>query len=113
MTVLNYFSVPVDPASSFDAPRGFPDAGDLTQPSTTQAVPRHGEPPTFIIAELQAPPMQLTSKDPVLFDQIRHGLLLLAPQPAGKSHQHEPEPRALPDRGSLNDRHRPTTESEP
>jgi hypothetical protein len=91
---------------------GGDDGGDLMQPSTPQAVPTHGEPPPLLIGQLQAPPPQLTAQDPVFFDQIRHGLLLLAPPPPGKRHQHEPEPRALHDRGSLHDRHRLTIEIE-
>jgi hypothetical protein len=62
-----------------------------------------------------APPImsstQRSTQDPVFFDQIRHGLLPLVAPPAGKGHQDEPEPSGLHDRGSLHDRHQPTTET--
>jgi hypothetical protein len=63
------------------APRGRDDRGDLTQRSTSQPMSTHGEPPPFIIGELQAPPTELTSKDSILFDQVRDCILLLAIEP--------------------------------
>ena len=87
--------------------------GELAQQPTAQTLPAPRQPAPVLIGQAEASSTQLRSEDPVFFDQIRHGLLLLAPPPAGKSHQHEPEPRALHDGGSLHDRHRPTTETEP
>src|SRR4051812_20496490 len=56
---------------------GRDEGGDLTPPATAQPVPAHGQPTPLVIAQPQAPSPQLPPQDAILFDQIRHGLLLL------------------------------------
>ena len=65
--------------------------GDLSQPATTQQVPAHGQPTPIIIAQPEASSPQLTSKDAILFDQIRQGLLLPLIQPADQRDKKQPQ----------------------
>jgi hypothetical protein len=59
----------------------FNDRSVLAQQPTTHVRAR-GEPTPFVIAQLEAPPTQLTPKNSVFFDQIRQRLLLPMIQPA-------------------------------
>jgi hypothetical protein len=72
---------------------GRDDRGDLSQPATTQQVPAHGQPAPIIIAQPEAPSAQLTSKDAILFDQIRQGPLLPLIQPADQRDKKQPQRR--------------------
>jgi hypothetical protein len=65
--------------------------GDLSQPATAQQVPAHGQPAPVIIAQPEAPSPQLTSKDAILFDQIREGLLLPLILPADQRDKKQPQ----------------------
>ena len=67
------------------------DRGDLAQPSTTQPAPAYSQPTPLVIAQPQAPSPQLTSKDAILFDQIRQGLVLLTIQPADQRGEKHPQ----------------------
>jgi hypothetical protein len=54
-------------------------------------MPPEREPAAIVIGELEPPPPQLASKDPILFHQIGDRLPLLATQPAGQDGQHHLE----------------------
>jgi hypothetical protein len=56
--------------------------GDRAQDAPSEPITQHGEPPPIVIRQLVPLPMQLASKDPILFEQVRQGASLLAIQPA-------------------------------
>ena len=80
------------------------DRRHLTQPSTSQPLPAHGEPTPFIISEPKAPPTQLTPEDSVFFDQIGQRRLLLMIQPADQAGEKKPRGRDVNHGGSLHHR---------
>ena len=55
---------------------------DLTQDLPAQPMPADRQPASIVIGELEPTATQMASKDPIFFDQKRHGLALLAIQPA-------------------------------
>ena len=60
------------------------DARNLLQDPSTQPMPTDRQPASIVIGELEPLSTQLASKDPIFFHQIRHGLGLLAIQPASQ-----------------------------
>ena len=60
------------------------DARDLTQDLPTQPMPTDRQPASIVIGELEPLSTQLASKNPIFFYKIRHGLTLLAIQPASQ-----------------------------
>ena len=83
---------------------GRDDRGDLTQPSTSQPVPAHGEPTPFVIGQPKASPTQLTPQDSILFNQTGQGVLLLTIQQANQSGEKKPEGEDVDHGGSLHQR---------
>ena len=83
---------------------GRDDRGDLTQLSTSQPVPAHGEPTPFVIGQPKALSTQLTPQDSIFFNQIGQGLLLLTIQPADQSDEKKPEGEDVDHGGSLHQR---------
>jgi hypothetical protein len=64
---------------------GRDDRGEVGQGSASQPVPMHGEPTSFVVAEPQTPPTQLSPQDSILFDHVGQTLLLPAAHPAGEN----------------------------
>lgn len=83
---------------------GRDDRGDLTQSSTSQPVPAHGEPTPFVIGQSKAPSTQLAPKDSIFFDQMGQAVLLLTIQPADQSGEKKPQGRDVDHGGSLHQR---------
>ena len=77
------------------------DRRHLTQPSTSQPLPAHGEPTPFVIGQPKAPPTQLTPEDSVFFDQIGQRRLLPMIQPADQAGEKNPRGRDVNHGGSL------------
>ena len=74
----------------------FSQEGHLENPAITESgsgrtadsVRACGQPPAIVVRETQPLPTQLTSKQPIPFDQVRDHLPLPAIQPAGQHQQH-------------------------
>jgi Integrase core domain len=77
------------------------DRSDLAQDAPSEPVARDGEPPPIVIRQLEPLPTQLTSKDPILFYEIRQGASLLAIQPTSQDREHHLESRRVDHGGSL------------
>jgi hypothetical protein len=68
---------------------------DLPQRLTSQPGRPHGEPSSVVIGEAEAPPLQLASKDAILFQEIAERLPLPALQPAGEDDEQHLERRGV------------------
>jgi hypothetical protein len=64
-------------------------------------MPPNRQSASIAIGELEPLPTQLASKDPILFQQIRDRLVLLAIQPAGQDGEHHVDGRRVNHGGSL------------
>src|SRR4051812_18253461 len=62
-------------------------------------MPVKGQSTAFLIGQVD-PAAQVRAEDPVLFNQIRDGLLLLVGPPAGHGHHEESNRHDIHDRGS-------------
>ena len=65
---------------------GRDDRRDLTEAATAQSVSAHGQPTAFLISQAD-PPAHVPAKDVVLFNQVRHSVLLSLVKPADQRRQ--------------------------
>jgi hypothetical protein len=70
---------------------GRDDRGDFAQAPPTQTVAASRQPTPVRIGQPEASSAQLSSKDPVFFNQIGHGLLPLLAPPTRQGQQQEPK----------------------
>jgi hypothetical protein len=68
---------------------------DLAQSAPSQPMPQDGKSPSMIISELEPLSTQLTSKDTILFNEVRQGTSLPAIQPASQNREHHLEGRRV------------------
>jgi hypothetical protein len=64
------------------------DRSDLSQGRTADLVRPRGQSTAIVVRQSQSPVPELSTQEPVFFDQIRNRLPLSAVQPAGQHAQH-------------------------